>query len=554
MKKKNLFALVILLLVSMAVPAQNTAADKVKNDAKMAWWRDAKFGMFIHWGIYSVPAGIWGERTNNAEWLMHTAKIPRCQYAAFAGMFNPVKYNAEEWVKLAKAAGQKYIVLTSKHHDGFAMYHSKVDGYNVYDATPFKRDVVKELADACHKYGMKLGLYYSQAQDWYHPGGAVSGNREWDTTHIASMDKYIDEIAIPQIKEILSNYGKVDVLWFDTPVNMTKERADRIDAILKKYPNLIINNRLGGGYDGDLETPENYIPATGFPGKNWEVCMTMNSHWGNNAYDESWKSTEELLLKLVEIVSKGGNFLLNVSPNKYGEIPGVSQTELREMGEWLKLNGESIYGTKGSPFPYLDFGRATRKGNMLYLHITKWDKTIAVPCLLKVKKAYLLADRNTPVKHYTKDGQTFFALPAYAPDRVVSVLAVECSEAVPTQTIPSQGVKMTAGDSILTKINDGNIHTECAPQCRKAVIDFSLDKPQVVQCLSSVEPFPQWKKKSQSYVLEGLVNGKWVELTRGASDGTGISLPFKPVIAKSFRLTISNENENLRVDEVMLYN
>jgi len=272
---------------------EGTAQSKV-NDPKMKWWRDAKFGMFIHWGIYSVPAGKWGNTTTYGEWIMHSAKIPRSTYSAIAKEFNPTQFNAEEWVKLAKAAGQKYMVITSKHHDGFAMFGSRATPYNIVDATPFKRDVLKELADACRKHGMKLGFYYSQAQDWYHPGGAVSGNKDWDSSHIGSMDKYIDEIAIPQVKEILSNYGDVAILWWDTPTNMTSAMTQKLAAIAKQYPQLITNNRLGAGMGGDLETPEQFIPATGFPGRNWEVCMTMNGHWGYNAWDDRWKTTKEL--------------------------------------------------------------------------------------------------------------------------------------------------------------------------------------------------------------------------------------------------------------------
>ena len=356
---KSILVIAIVIINITGLLAQNpdAIATSKQNDPKLQWWKNAKFGMFIHFGLYAVPAGKWGDNTTHGEWIMKRAGISRKDYAAFASQFNPTKFNAEEWVKLAKDAGQKYMLITAKHHDGFAMFKTNVDGYNIVDATPFKRDVLKELAEACRKYDMKLGFYYSQAQDWYHPGGAISGNVEWDETHKGDMKKYIDSVAVPQVKEILSNYGDVAVLWWDTPTNMTKEMTQRFADLLKQYPNIITNNRLGADMGGDLETPESYVPATGFPGRNWEVCMTMNGNWGYNAWDDRWSSTTELLRNLIDIVSKGGNLLLNVGPNAYGVIPEVCQQNLREIGDWMKINGDGIYGTRSSPFPFLSWGR-----------------------------------------------------------------------------------------------------------------------------------------------------------------------------------------------------
>ena len=258
---------------------------------KMDWWKDAKFGLFIHWGLYSVPAGVYNgkEIGGIGEWIMNNGKIPVNEYAQYATQFNPTGFNADEWVKMAKDAGIKYIVITSKHHDGFAMFESKVSKYNVVDATPFKRDIIKELSEACKKQGMPLGLYYSQAQDWNAPGGAAFGGH-WDSAQDGDMDKYLDEKAVPQVSEILNNYGDIKILWWDTPINMTPERAAKFMPELAKHPNLIYNNRLGGGFAGDLETPEQFIPATGIPGKNWESCMTMNDTWGFKKNDQNWKS------------------------------------------------------------------------------------------------------------------------------------------------------------------------------------------------------------------------------------------------------------------------
>jgi alpha-L-fucosidase len=265
------------------------------------------------------------------------------------------------------------------------MFHSQTSPYNIYDATPFKRDPLKELADACRKQGIKLGFYYSQAQDWHHPGGAaadkhkeadVDERHHWDTAQSGSFDDYIKKIAVPEVKEILSNYGDVAVLWWDTPVDMNKERAEQFLPLLKLQPNIITNNRLVRNVpeiEGDTETPEQYIPATGFPGRDWETCMTMNSTWGYKSFDNNWKSTEMLLHNLIDIASKGGNYLLNVGPTSEGVIPEPSQERLKQIGEWMKVNGDAIYGSSPSPFRKYTFdGRVTLKGNKIYLHVFKW--------------------------------------------------------------------------------------------------------------------------------------------------------------------------------------
>jgi alpha-L-fucosidase len=274
---------------------------------------------------------------------MNRGKIPVARYAEYTKEFNPVKFDAAAWVRIAKAAGMKYIVITSKHHDGFAMFHSATSPYNIYDATPFKRDPLAELAAACKQEGIRLGFYYSQAQDWHHPGGAASGGH-WDPAQDGDMTEYIKNIAVPQVKEILTKYGDdvPAVLWWDTPHNMTPERAAMLADLLALKPGIITNNRLGGGYKGDTETPEQHIPATGYPGRDWETCMTMNDTWGFKSYDNNWKPTQTLIRNLCDIASKGGNYLLNVGPTSEGEIPAPSVERLAEVGKWMQVNGAAI--------------------------------------------------------------------------------------------------------------------------------------------------------------------------------------------------------------------
>jgi alpha-L-fucosidase len=398
MKKCILFLTITFIIIGFS-GCEKKPADK------MEWWRDAKFGMFIHWGIYSVPAGVYENQEIGGigEWIMNTAKIPVSEYAEYAKSFNPVSFDAEQWVLLAKNAGMRYIVITSKHHDGFAMFGSKASPYNIVDATPFKRDVIKELAAACKKYHMPLGLYYSEAQDWHHAGGAAIGGH-WDEAQNGDMDKYIDEIALPQVKEILNNYGDIKILWWDTPTDMTPERAAKFMTEISKHPDLIFNDRLGGDVQGDLETPEQFIPATGIPGKNWESCMTMNDTWGFKKHDNNWKSTQTLIRNLIDIASKGGNYLLNVGPDSQGLIPNASIERLKEIGDWMKFNSEAIYGSMPSPFNRLDWGRCTMKkeGKKSYLYLYIFDKpvsgTIDLPGLAnKVVDAHFLTNEKKKV-------------------------------------------------------------------------------------------------------------------------------------------------------------
>ncbi|MGD0896796.1 MAG: alpha-L-fucosidase [Thermoguttaceae bacterium] len=416
--------------------APESSADRA---ARMRWWREARFGMFIHWGIYSVPAGTYKGKPIGGigEWIMNNGEIPVAEYAAYAKQFNPVKFNADEWVSIAKNAGMKYIVITSKHHDGFAMFHSKVSPYNIVDATPFARDPLQELAAACKKQGIKLGFYYSQAQDWHHPGGfayPTNGRKvgHWDKAQDGDFHKYIREIAIPQVRELLTNYGDVAVLWWDTPAGMNRQEVLDLAGLLKLQPRIIANNRLGNGVRGDTETPEQFIPPTGYPGRDWETCMTMNDTWGYKTADHNWKSTETLIRNLIDIASKGGNYLLNVGPTAEGVIPPESVERLRGVGRWMAANGEAIRGTEANSLGATPWGRCTRKAledgtTRLYLHVFTWPadgKLVPGGLQNKPLRAKLLAD-GAAVGVASSGGAVTLTLPGAMPDKIATVVALD---------------------------------------------------------------------------------------------------------------------------------
>ncbi|HEV2830582.1 MAG TPA: alpha-L-fucosidase, partial [Hanamia sp.] len=369
--------------------------------------------------------------------------------------FNPTKYDPDAWVKLAKEAGMKYIVITAKHQDGFALFNSKASKWDITDATAYGKDLLKPLAAACKKYGIKLGFYYSQAQDWNNPGGSVARKemREgWPNPDSAKIDaytkahkghwdpaqetksfaQYIDDVAVPQVKELMTNYGDIAVLWWDTPTNMTDEAALKLQALLKLQPNIITNDRLKRpNFSGDTKTPEQKIPTQSeLDGKDWETCMTMNGSWGYKSWDHKWKSTETLIRNLVDIASKGGNYLLNVGPKEDGTFPQESIDRLEAIGAWMKTNHEAIYATKASPVAPFAWGRCTSKeaknNTTLYFTVFDWpaDGKLLVPGLKnEIISAKLLTGGN--LKATSNNGGMEISVPSKAPDAIASVIKIE---------------------------------------------------------------------------------------------------------------------------------
>ena len=442
--KNFLLLMAFILGIQPALLAQKT----ITQDERMQWWREARFGMFIHWGLYCIPAGEWNGKPVEGigEWIMKRATIPATEYRQLAKQFNPVKFNAHYFVATARNAGMKYIAITSKHHDGFAMFKSNASKYNIVDATPYGKDVIKALAEECQKQGLKMCFYYSQSRDWNEPNGL---DNDWDFPKERNFQKYLDEKVKPQLTELLTNYGPIGLIWFDTPMDISKEQAQSLkDLVRSLRPECIISGRLGGGVETDyMSTGDNVIPATVTPG-DWEVPATLNNTWGFKKNDHEWKSPEALTRLLFDIAAKGGNYLLNVGPTAEGLIPQESVDILGKVGEWMKINSECIYGTQASPFKTeFKWGNITQKPGKLYLGIFNWPTAdfYLEGLKNKVKKAYLLADKEQkalPVKaSYNKKTGHYrlkIDLPQTAPDKVVSVVVLEIEGAPEVETVICQ--------------------------------------------------------------------------------------------------------------------
>ncbi|MCU6712985.1 alpha-L-fucosidase [Paenibacillus sp. J5C_2022] len=407
---------------------------------RMQWWKAAKFGLFVHWGLYALHG--------KGEWHMSGAKIPVKEYEKLAERFNPVKFDAREWVALAKAAGMKYIVVTAKHHDGFAMYHSEHDPFNIVDATPFRRDPLKELAEECQREGLRMCFYYSHVIDWHHPHAIHEFyNNTWDyPLEEKAFYAYWNRKAKPQVKELLTKYGPVGLIWFDTAGGLSKKDSqEMIDWVRDHQPTCLINSRVSHWpqYAGDYSSKgDNEIPMHGEDSRPWETPMTLNDSWGYQNKDQSWKSSEALIRKLVHVASKGGNLLLNVGPTAEGDIPDESVERLKAVGRWTSRFGEAIYDTTPSPFHYeQEWGAITVRDTTLYLliHGPYWSKGgIDLYGLNNaIRHAYVLQgdedadEARKPLsvqQHYHAAvglHQLHITLPPSAPDDVVSVVALE---------------------------------------------------------------------------------------------------------------------------------
>jgi len=429
---KRTFAIILSVILSSSLWI--AYAQKTSNQERLEWWSNARFGLFLHWGLYSQDGCFWHGQDGRSEHMMRILKIPIADYEKIAKEFNPVKFNADQWAKTAKDAGMKYMIITSKHHDGFAMFNSPSNDYNIVKQTPWGRDPIKELSIACKKQGIKFGVYYSLGRDWHHPQcNSKGGNRSnlWDFPNEKEKDFsiYFNEKVKPQIKELMTQY-KPAIVWFDTPELISKsESLELLNLIHIIDPKCIVNQRIGNKL-GDYAVREQKIPKNGEP-KPWETCMTMSGSWGYHKTDHNWKSAETLIHNLVNISSKGGNLLLNVGPTGEGVFPSSSLIILKEVGNWLKVNGEAIYNTTSSPIGKLPWGCCTKKVNKktttLYFTIFSWPENgeLLIPQIKnKVIKAEILTNGKR-IKTTSSDEGLLIQLPKYAPDKIASVLKIK---------------------------------------------------------------------------------------------------------------------------------
>ena len=412
--------------------SKNVQIDALKN-GKGKFFDDSNFGMFIHWGLYSNLAGEWDSKTyyGIGEWLMHprVASIPHKEYMKAASEFNPVDFDATKIAQLAKNAGMKYIIITSKHHEGFAMFDTKASDFNIIDATPFTRDPIKELSDACHELGLGFGFYYSHNQDWTTPG-ATGGPVTHSNGKEATFKDYFYKKCKPQVKEICSNYGEIDFVWFDTPGKMPKEYVVELaDMVRELQPNAMMCSRVGYGMgdyssNGDMDVPTKNIEGL------WETCDTNNDSWSYAWYDNNFKSPKEILSRLIQTVARGGSYLFNVGPTGKGVIPEIGAEFLEEAGVWLKKYPQVVYAAKPSPWGRkLPWGDVTTKENSLYLSVFDWptDGKLYLPGLENEIESVSILNNSTSneISYIKNKNWTIFDLPIKAPDNLISVIEVK---------------------------------------------------------------------------------------------------------------------------------
>lgn len=549
---------VISFLMSLILSCQSSAdkqtkkitgnADSGKPD--LEWFREAKFGMFIHWGPYAQLAGEWNGRRQTqqqSEWIMKYLKIPVKDYRELAHKFNPVKFDAKAWVKMAKATGMKYIVITAKHHDGFAMYHSKVSDYNIFDWTPFKRDPVKELSEACAEEGIKFCIYYSHREDWDHPGGYGNDwdyDNDWGEVMYGHKDfiKYLEEKAKPQLRELLTNYGPIGLVWFDRGMYTREQGLEFVKMVHDLQPSCLVNSRVGNIYNS-FESIGDYQCANdkGMPMRNdpvktfrvgglgayWEAPQTLNESWGFNKFDTGWKSPEAVIKSLAEIASRGGNFLLNIGPDGEGNIPPATVDIFSKVGPWVQRNGESIYGSSPNLFPDLTWGFTTTKGSNIYLFVRDWPKDgkLSLPGLKNVvKSAYFLTDKSSKIPFKQDNNTTNLSLPTIPTDHPLTVLVLEI-EGTP-KVDPPVLVQDTTGVfklNYLTAITHGKTETRFNVNLLFHITGWS-DPEDATDWIIQVNK-PGMFRVNISYGAEKLVEGKPYEITNGSSSLKSTVLP-----------------------------
>jgi alpha-L-fucosidase len=452
MSCRKIGLLLILTLTTLRTPAQDMK-DMWTKDASLnsthpglKWFREAKFGLFIHWGLYSKLGGRWKDSSyyGSGEWLMNRARIPAADYARVAATFNPQDFDAHQWAQMAKDAGIRYMVVTGKHHEGFSMFNSAVTDFDIVDATPYKKDPMKDLVAACREQGIRFGFYYSQFLDWHEPDG---GGNKWDFQEARKdYQRYYRQKSIPQLKELLTNYGPLDIVWFDMPGGLTKEQTkSMIDSLRRLQPGCLFSSRVGHGLGDYRDFGDSEVPPVPIAGA-WESIYTHNDSWGYVTHDLNFKSAREIIHLLSNVASKGGNLMLNVGPDGTGKWPEYSVRYLAAVGKWLRQYGESIYGTTHGLIPAQPWGVTTSKPQRLYLHVWQAPANgqLRVPYIKAKVKTVKLLGSAAAVKWKQLPDETLIQLPAQLPDSRNTVLVLEYngeqpdSAALQVQTLSNQ--------------------------------------------------------------------------------------------------------------------
>jgi alpha-L-fucosidase len=527
-------------------------------DERLEWWKDARFGMFIHWGPVSLKG-------TEISWSRGGSGIPIEEYDTLFKRFNPVNFNALEWVKIAKSAGMRYIVFTSKHHDGFCMWDTKYTDFNIMNS-PFKRDVMKELAEACRKEGIALGFYHSTC-DWHNsdfpltsPGGSVK--RE-----ISNIDRYTEYLKNQSV-EIIKNYGPLLVMWYDVPQQFDSVRGqDVINYIRKVQPDILVNNRTGA--KGDFDTPEQRVGAFQ-NNRAWETCMTIGRQWAWKPDDEV-KSLEQCLHSLIRSAGGDGNLLFNVGPKSDGTIEPLQVARLKEMGKWLEKYGYTIYGTRGGPFKPTDWGVSTRSGNKIYLHILKWagnsPKIILPDIGIKIKNCVLAGEGK--VKFSNENGVNIIEFDGSLLQPVNTIVEIEVSGnamAIKPLDVSPQSLsymkKVSASSNTVPKwieyqwmdlksINNGDwvgAFWESATDDKTPWVEIDLGKPQRI---SKVVLYERGLNIT-SFDLQYKSGGGWISFHKGTTVGPRAEIETQPVEAQVIRLTINAFSATPGIYEIML--
>ena len=511
---------ILMLLLGFACAEKSLTDPPVQpfanREAALRWLDSAKYGMFVHWGLYSVPAGTWKglEAPGNAEWIMRKARIPVSEYEQLAQQFNPTNFDADAWVKTAKAAGMQYLVITAKHHDGFALFDSPSSDYDIVDATPYGKDPMKQLAEACQKHGLRLGFYYSHDQDWHHPN--ATGN-DWDyDPNKKDFAQYLEEKVKPQVRELLTQYGPIAIIWFDTPKSITPEQSrELVELVHELQPNCLVSDRVGhemGDYQGfaDHQVPAGVVDGV------WETVGTTNESWGYKPTDQHWKSPKLIIKLLTNIVSKGGVYLLNVGPDALGNLPQPAVDSLLDAGGWLSQNGEAIYGADPSPYvKEFAWGAITTKPGKLYLHLYEWpaDGSLQLAGFnATITGGYLLADSSVRVKAEVADELLTVRLPERAPAGIgyvpVVVLTTEgevkvnnalTNDLKGTITLPAYLANLHLTDSSRMSIEGGGIAYHYYDTADWMDWNFTVATPGTYDIIlhTAVGPWAGWVKGHQ---------------------------------------------------------